>query len=160
MKLGRKWRPDFWFFTKLVVVLTLCMFIVYPFYTILTKSVFSNKVEGLTLYNFIRFFTKPYYYLTLLRSLLVCFFTVLFATVIGVPIAYLMTRYNIAGKRILHILIIMSLMSPPFIGAYSWIILLGRNGLVARLFALIGLTAPTIYGRNGIIFVFTLHLFP
>ncbi len=160
MKLGRKWRPDFWFFTRLVVVLTLCMFIVYPFYTILTKSVFSNKVEGLTLYNFIRFFTKPYYYLTLLRSLLVCFFTVLFATVIGVPIAYLMTRYNIAGKRILHILIIMSLMSPPFIGAYSWIILLGRNGLVARLFALIGLTAPTIYGRNGIIFVFTLHLFP
>lgn len=160
MKLGKKWRPDFWFFTKLVVVLTLCMFIVYPFYTILTKSVFSNKVEGLTLYNFIRFFTKPYYYLTLLRSLLVCFFTVLFATVIGVPIAYLMTRYNIAGKRILHILIIMSLMSPPFIGAYSWIILLGRNGLVARLFALIGLTAPTIYGRNGIIFVFTLHLFP
>ncbi len=160
MKLGRKWRPDFWFFTKLVVVLTLCMFIVYPFYTILTKSVFSNKVEGLTLYNFIRFFTKPYYYMTLLRSLLVCFFTVLFATVIGVPIAYLMTRYNIAGKRILHILIIMSLMSPPFIGAYSWIILLGRNGLVARLFSLIGLTAPTIYGRNGIIFVFTLHLFP
>ncbi len=160
MKLGRKWRPDFWFFTKLVVVLTLCMFIVYPFYTILTKSVFSNKVEGLTLYNFIRFFTKPYYYMTLLRSLLVCFFTVLFATVIGVPIAYLMTRYNIAGKRILHILIIMSLMSPPFIGAYSWIILLGRNGLVARLFNLIGLTAPTIYGRNGIIFVFTLHLFP
>ena len=160
MKLGKRWRPDFWFFTKLVVVLTLCMFIVYPFYTILTKSVFSNKVEGLTLYNFIRFFTKPYYYLTLLRSLLVCFFTVLFATVIGVPIAYLMTRYNIAGKRILHILIIMSLMSPPFIGAYSWIILLGRNGLVARLFALIGLTAPTIYGRNGIIFVFTLHLFP
>lgn len=160
MKLSKKWRPDFWFFTKLVVVLTLCMFIVYPFYTILTKSVFSNKVEGLTLYNFIRFFTKPYYYLTLLRSLLVCFFTVLFATVIGVPIAYLMTRYNIAGKRILHILIIMSLMSPPFIGAYSWIILLGRNGLVARLFALIGLTAPTIYGRNGIIFVFTLHLFP
>ncbi len=159
MKLGRKWRPDFWFFTKLVVVLTLCMFIVYPFYTILTKSVFSNKVEGLTLYNFIRFFTKPYYYMTLLRSLLVCFFTVLFATVIGVPIAYLMTRYNIAGKRILHILIIMSLMSPPFIGAYSWIILLGRNGLVARLFSLIGLTAPTIYGRNGIIFVFTLHLF-
>ena len=31
---------------------------------------------------------------------------------------------------------------------------------MARLFALIGLTAPTIYGRNGIIFVFTLHLFP
>ena len=158
-KLGQV-KFDFWFFTKLFVILGMCLFIVYPFYTILTKSVFSNKVEGLTLYNFVRFFTKPYYYQTLLRSLLVCGVTVVTTTVIGVPIAYVMTRYNIPGKKLLHIFIIMSLMSPPFIGAYSWIILMGRNGLVAKLFALFGAKAPTIYGREGIIFVFTLHLFP
>lgn len=155
-----KVKLDFWFFTKLFVIVGMTMFIVYPFYTILTKSVFSNKVEGLTLYNFIRFFSKPYYYQTLLRSLVVCGLTVLTTTLIGVPVAYVMTRYNIAGKQLLHILIIMSLMSPPFIGAYSWIILMGRNGLVAKLCKLIGMTAPTIYGREGIIFVFTLHLFP
>ncbi len=159
-KRAQKWRPDFWFFTKLFVILSMCLFIVYPFYTIITKSVFSNKVEGITLYNFVRFFTKPYYYQTLQRSLFVCIATVITTTVIGVPIAYLMTRYNVAGKKLLHIFIIMSLMSPPFIGAYSWIILLGRNGLLAKLFGLIGLTAPTIYGRDGIVFVFTLHLFP
>ena len=160
LKTGQKWRPDFWFFVKLTVVITMCLFIVYPFYTILTKSVFSTKEEGITLYNFIRFFTKPYYYQTLLRSLVVCLSTVLAATVIGVPIAYLMTRFNVLGKKILHIMIIMSLMSPPFIGAYSWIVLLGRNGLVAKLFAMFDAVAPTIYGRGGIIFVFTLHLFP
>jgi iron(III) transport system permease protein len=102
--------------TKATLLLALCVFIVYPFYTILTKSVFSTKVDGITLYNFVRFFTKPYYYTTLLHSLVVCCATVLLATAIGVPIAYLMTRYNIAGKKILHIFIIMSLMSPPFIG--------------------------------------------
>ena len=155
-----KVKLDFWFFTKFFVIVSMCLFIVYPFYTILTKSVFSNKAEGLTLYNFIRFFTKPYYYQTLLRSLVVCGVTVLTTTLIGVPIAYVMTRYNVAGKQLLHILIIMSLMSPPFIGAYSWIILMGRNGLIAKLFAMFGATAPTIYGREGIIFVFTLHLFP
>ncbi|MDO5444823.1 MAG: iron ABC transporter permease [Eubacteriales bacterium] len=155
-----KWRPDFWFFTKLIVIVVMCLFIIYPFYTIITKSIFSNKVEGVTLYNFKRFFTKPYYYKALLRSLFVCLMTVLTTTLIGVPVAYLMTRYNIPGKNILHIFIIMSLMSPPFIGAYSWIILLGRNGIFAKLLNTIGLTAPTIYGRGGIIFVFTLHLFP
>ena len=159
-RLNSRWKPDFWFFTKLFVILAMCLFIVYPFYTIITKSVFSSKVEGVTLYNFKRFFTKPYYYQTLLRSMVVCFSTVLTTTLVGVPIAYLITRYNIPGKKILHIFIIMSLMSPPFIGAYSWIILLGRNGLVARALAKIGMTAPTIYGRGGIIFVFTLHLFP
>ena len=155
-----KVKPDFWFFTKFFVIASMCLFIVYPFYTILTKSVFSNKVEGLTMYNFVRFFTKPYYYQTLIRSLVVCGITVLTTTVIGVPIAYVMTRYNVAGKQLLHILIIMSLMSPPFIGAYSWIILMGRNGLIAKAFKLFDATAPTIYGREGIIFVFTLHLFP
>ena len=155
-----KVKLDFWFFTKFFVIASMCLFIVYPFYTILTKSVFSNKVEGLTLYNFVRFFTKPYYYQTLIRSLVVCSITVLTTTLIGVPIAYVMTRYNVAGKQLLHIFIIMSLMSPPFIGAYSWIILMGRNGLVAKLFRLFGMVAPTIYGREGIIFVFTLHLFP
>ena len=159
-RLNSRWKPDFWFFTKLFVILAMCLFIVYPFYTIITKSVFSSKVEGVTLYNFKRFFTKPYYYQTLLRSMVVCFSTVLTTTLVGVPVAYLITRYNIPGKKILHIFIIMSLMSPPFIGAYSWIILLGRNGLVARALAKIGMTAPTIYGRGGIIFVFTLHLFP
>ena len=155
-----KVKLDFWFFVKFFVIASMCLFIVYPFYTILTKSVFSSKVEGLTLYNFVRFFTKPYYYQTLIRSLVVCGITVLTTTLIGVPIAYVMTRYNVPGKQLLHIFIIMSLMSPPFIGAYSWIVLMGRNGLVAKLFRTFGMTAPTIYGRGGIIFVFTLHLFP
>ena len=155
-----KVKLDFWFFVKFFVIASMCLFIVYPFYTILTKSVFSSKVEGLTLYNFVRFFTKPYYYQTLIRSLVVCGITVLTTTLIGVPIAYVMTRYNVPGKQLLHIFIIMSLMSPPFIGAYSWIVLMGRNGMVAKLFRTFGMTAPTIYGRGGIIFVFTLHLFP
>ena len=104
-----KVKLDFWFFTKLFVILSMCLFIVYPFYTILTKSVFSNKVEGLTLYNFVRFFSKPYYYQTLIRSLVVCSLTVVTTTIIGVPIAYVMTRYNVPGKQLLHIFIIMSL---------------------------------------------------
>lgn len=157
---AQKFRPDFWFFVKIAIIVSMCLFIVYPFYTILTKSLFSTKVEGLTFYNFIRFFSKPYYYKSLLRSLFVCGMVVLITVLVGVPIAYIMSRYNVFGKKALHVMILMSLMSPPFIGAYSWIILLGRNGLVSKLFNLVGLTAPTIYGVGGIIFVFVLHLFP
>ena len=159
-RLGQLRRPDFWTLVKFLVITSMCLFIVYPFYTIITKSIFSDKVEGVTLYNFIRFFTKKYYYQPLIRSIVVCTTTVLTSTLIGVPIAYVLTRYNVPGKQLVHILIIMSLMSPPFIGAYSWIILAGRQGIVAKLFTAMGLAAPTIYGKGGIIFVFTLHLFP
>ncbi|MBQ4609087.1 MAG: iron ABC transporter permease, partial [Clostridia bacterium] len=93
----RKIKLDFWFFVKAFVLVALCLFIIYPFYTILTKSIFSDKVEGMTLYNFQRFFTKKYYYRTLIRSLVICSLTTLFACIIGVFIAYVMTRYNIPG---------------------------------------------------------------
>ena len=90
---AQKFRPDFWFFVRIAIIVSMCVFIVYPFYTILTKSFFSTKVEGLTFYNFIRFFTKPYYYKSLLRSLFVCSMVVICTTIVGVPIAYLMSRH-------------------------------------------------------------------
>lgn len=156
-----KLKLDFWFWVKVVVLLVLLLFLIYPFFRLVTRSFFSNKVEGLTLMNYQRFFTKKYYYSALGRSLFISITTMLTTLIIGVPIAYLMSRYNVLGKRILHILMIMSLMSPPFIGAYSWIMLFGRSGLVTKFFAdFLGIALPSIYGKIGIILVFTFKLFP
>lgn len=153
-------RLDFWFFVRLIVIMAALLFLVYPFSTLIIRSFFSSKVEGFTLENFRTFFTKPYYYTALLNSLYCCVLTTLTTTVIGVPMAYLMTRYNIWGKKLIHVMIISSLMSPPFIGAYAWIVLLGRSGVVTKFFESFGISLPTIYGQLGIIVVFTLKLFP
>lgn len=154
------WKPDFWFWVKVAVVGFMLLFLIYPFCTLITRSFFSGKVEGFTLENYIRFFTKKYYYSSLGRSLFVSIVTTATTLVVGVPMAYLMSRYNIFGKRLIHIFIIMSLMSPPFIGAYSWIMLFGRAGFVTKFFEDIGIHLPSIYGRLGIILVFTFKLFP
>jgi len=153
-------KPDFWFWVKILLVAILALFLIYPFSSLLYRSFFSAKTGQLSLANYIRFFEKPYYYRTLFRSLFVSGTAMAATVLIGVPMAYLMTRYNVMGKKYIHILIIMSLMSPPFIGAYSWIMLLGRAGAVTRFFAGIGITLPTIYGKLGIILVFTFKLFP
>ena len=52
------------------------------------------------------------------------------------------------------------LILPTFIGAEAWLILLGRNGLFAKLFHQFGLEMPTVYGWKGIVLVFTLQFFP
>ncbi len=159
----RKFRSgmDFWFWMKILFVGLLCIFIVYPFYTLITRSFFSSKIQGFTFINFKTFFTKKYYYQSLIRSLITCGITTLTTTLIGVPLAYLMTRYNIKGKKYLHILIIVALMSPPFIGAYAWILLFGRAGFITKFFLnVFHVVTPTIYGKAGIILVFTFHLFP
>lgn len=51
-------------------------------------------------------------------------------------------------------------MSAPFIGAYSWILLLGRSGVITTFFKNLGIAIPDIYGFGGIVLVMTLQLFP
>lgn len=153
-------RFDFWFFVKVAVILAMALFLIYPFSTLITRSFFSNKANGLTSLNYERFFTKPYYLNALKNTGFVTFTTTLTCSLLGVPLAYLMTRYNVWGKRLFYIFIIMALMSPPFIGAYSWIMLFGRAGFITKLFAQVGIRLPTIYGKTGIILVFTFHLYP
>ncbi|GHU78036.1 iron ABC transporter permease [Clostridia bacterium] len=157
--LGRP-RLDFWFWIKAVVILAMAAFLLYPFSSLLTRSFFSKREPGITLYNYTRFFSRPYYWTSLKNTAVVTFSSTLTCTLIGVLLAYLMTRYNIFGKKVLYIAIVMALMSPPFIGAYSWILLFGRAGFVTKLFAAIGIRTPTIYGKAGIVLVFTFHLFP
>ena len=157
---GGRLKTDFWFWVKLAVVGFMLVFLIYPFFTLITRSFFSSKTDGITFENYIRFFTKKYYYMALVRSLMVSGIATITTLLVGVPMAYLMSRYNIFGKRYLHIFIIMSLMSPPFIGAYSWITLFGRAGFITKLFERIGIILPNIYGMVGILAVFTFMLYP
>ena len=156
----RKPKVDFWFFVKVIVILAMLFFLVYPFSTLITRSFFTKKVDGMTFDNYATFFSKKYYLDALKNTLYITFFSSLTCLLVGAPMAYLMTRYNIFGKKIIYVCIILALMSPPFIGAYSWILLFGRAGFVTKLFASIGIKTPTIYGPGGIILVFTLHLYP
>ena len=156
----RKPKFDFWFFVKAFVILAMLLFLVYPFSTLITRSFFSKKVVGATLDNYAKFFSQKYYLDALKNTFFITFASSATCLLIGTPMAYLMTRYNILGKRIIYVCIILALMSPPFIGAYSWILLFGRAGFITKLFAGIGITTPTIYGTGGIILVFTFHLFP
>ena len=160
-KKGQPFYKDFWFWVKILIFVVFLLFLVYPFYTLVVNSFFSSKADGVTLYNFQRFFQKKYYYQALGNSLKISLIPTLISVLIGVPMAYLQTRYNIAGKTFWHVLIILSLMCPPFLGAYSWIILFGNAGIVTQFMSnLFGFQMPTIYGQGGICAVFTLKLFP
>lgn len=160
-RLGLNMRlPSFWLLVIIILLALMIVFLVYPFSSLFLKSLYHPETNQLSLIHFQEFFQTKYYFDTLKHSLTVSAVTTLLATLIGVPLAYVMTRFNLWGKATINIMIILSLLSPPFIGAYSWILLLGRNGFITRLFEQIGITLPTIYGFYGMILVFTLKLFP
>jgi iron(III) transport system permease protein len=151
---------DPWFWVKLMVFVIFLLFLVWPFSSIIINAFKSSKVEGFTMANFQKFFAKKYYYGALKNSVMVSVVPSLFAIILGVPMAYLMTRYNVWGKKVWHVLAILSLMSPPFLGAYAWIMMFGRAGSVTTFLKQYGVTIPTIYGFGGISTVLTLKLYP
>jgi ABC-type Fe3+ transport system permease subunit len=70
--------------------------------------------------------------------------------VIAVPLALAFARYDFRGKRWIEVAILMSMLSPPFVGAYAWILMFGRSGMVRQALASIGIDIPPIYGTFGI----------
>lgn len=151
---------DPWFWVKIMVFTIFAVFLIWPFSSIITNAFKSTRVPGITLANFERFFTKKYYYGALWNSIGISLVPTVFACILGVPMAYLMTRYNVWGKKIWHILAILSLMSPPFLGAYAWIMMFGRAGSVTVFLKQFGINIPTIYGFGGISAVLILKLYP
>lgn len=157
--MDNKHRYDFWFFCKIIIFIIFVVFLVYPFLNLFSKS-FKDANGNFTLEYFLNFVKYKYYNQTLLRSLIISTITTTLAILIGVPLAYIFTRYKTYFSKVVSIMIIMSLMSPPFIGAYSWIMLLGRSGVITKFLQSIGINFPSIYGFIGIVLVFTLKLYP
>jgi iron(III) transport system permease protein len=114
----------------------------------------------MTLGNYGRVLGQPFFQTALLNSLIVGVGGMAGAMLLGVPLAVLTTRYVIAGRNLVATLAVLALVSPPFIGAYAWIMILGRNGLVRQWLEPWGIELPSIYGFFGIILVFSLKFYP
>jgi len=157
----QKSRHDVWSLVTILVLGLYGLFLVYPLLNLLGQAVIDKTTGNFTLSYFHRFFSKPYYFNTLLNSFKVTFCVTILTVTLGTPLAYFFTRYNIRGKSFIRILIILSSMSAPFIGAYSWILLLGRSGVITTFFRdTLGIQIPSIYGFAGILTVLTLQLYP
>lgn len=157
----KKVRHEFGFWSIVIIVLLVlaAIFIVYPFAKLFYQSFFP-KGGAFSLSNYAKFFSKKYYMVGLRNSMIICVCTTILGTLIGIPMAYISTRFNIWGKRIINMAVVLSMLSPPFIGAYSWILLLGRAGFITKLLEKMGIEIGSIYGFQGILLVFTLKLFP
>lgn len=156
---SKGFRLDIWGWTTIIIFLLYALFLLYPL-GLLLKMAFSDGAH-FTLENFTKFFSRRYYSITLLNSFKVSIAATIASVVVGVVLGYFMSVFKIKGASLLRMCIVMATMSAPFVGAYAWIMLLGRNGVITNfLSGLFGITMPDIYGFNGIMLVFVTQLFP
>ena len=126
----RTLRFDFWTLVRwcwrspCVAVL-----MVWPLSSIFAASFIDNATREPTLGNYARVLGQPFYRGALVNSLIVGVGGMLGAMLLGIPLAALTTRFVIAGRDFLATLAVLALVSPPFIGAYAWIMMLGPQRL-------------------------------
>lgn len=161
MKYAEKKPLSIWSVLSFLILAAFSIFVIYPLALVLYKSVVDPFSGALTFDYFSRFFLKKFYWETMVNSLQVTVCATILASLLGLPMAYLMRSVKIRGSSFLNILIVISYLSPPFIGAYAWIQLLGRSGVVTQFVNdLFGIAFDGVYGFAGIMLVFTLQSFP
>lgn len=159
--LNKKIKLDFWNIVTFLIIIVFAIFLIYPLLSLFLDGFKDSKSGVWSLMNYIQFFSKKYYTSALVNSFKLTISVTVIAVLVGVPLAYFMSFYKIKGKGVLEVLFIISMMSPNFIGAYSWILLLGRNGSVTKfLEKALGINMPSIYGFAGMLLVFSLKLYP
>lgn len=158
--MGQRKRFDIWFLITIAFLVLFALFLVYPLLGILRQSVI-NPEGKFTLDEFVKFFSQAYYSKTILNSFKVTVAITLVTLIIGIPLAYFYSFYQIKGAKALFVISILCCMSAPFIGAYSWILLLGRSGIITQFLKnYMGIEIGSIYGFGGILLVQSLKLFP
>jgi len=158
-KISRYWQNfGFWNIVTFGAFALLLFFLVYPLLAVFGQSL--NSKTGDLLEGYRKFFSQPYYSNSLTNSLLVSIPATIGSLLIGVPLAYIVTRYSIPGRALIRSAVVITLLSPPFIGAYAWVVMLGRAGLVNKFLENFGAQVPSIYGPVGLTFVFTITHYP
>lgn len=93
----------------------------------------------LTLENYLKIATDPFYHLIVLRTLSVAGVILIACLVLGYATAYLLAPLRPRPRMILLLLLIVPLMVSNVIRAYGWTAVLGRQGLVNALLHGLGL---------------------
>ena len=160
MTLPRLSLPSFWTWIMVAACVMLAVLLFWPILSVFVISFEDGDTGQFTLENYVQIFTRRYYLTALGNTLIVGFAGMLGACLLGVPLAFCMSRFQVRGRSIISTMAVLALVSPPFIGAYAWIMLLGNNGAITNALEAIGIDMPSIYGMRGIILVFALKFFP
>lgn len=137
------------------------LFLIVPVGMVILVAFKDPNTGAFTLVNFADFASNPLFLRAFWNSFYVSAMSVVVASMLALPLAYLTTRFEFAGSGIIQTLGIIPLIMPPFAGAVAMQLIFGRNGSINLLLGdWFGINIPFMEGLNGVIFVQSVHYFP
>lgn len=116
------------------LLLWLFLFLVMPYFFILTQSVLTTDDFGKVIYHFnldsyIKIFTNPLYYETLTRTFIYAIIVALACILLSLPLAYFIAFKVQKYKSFYYTLIVLPFWMSYIVRAYAWKIILGEQGI-------------------------------
>jgi len=160
---GVDWTAPF----SIAMVLLLALLVLMPMYWLLVTSL-QDDARAFTLDHYRHLFIDPAFVKPLVTTLWTSAAVGIACLIAAAPMAYLVARTDLPGKRLLRTLILASFVTPPFLGAFAWVLLGGPNaGLINQwYYAALGVkpfeATPliNIFSAWGMVFVMALYTFP
>ena len=148
------------------IVLGLCValllfLVAYPLLWLVMGALGMPQSFGLE--HLLRAFARPQNYAALVNTLQLALGTGLMSVVIGVPLAWATARTDMPLRQVVHALVALSYITPPYLTALAYIFLLGPdaghfNRLLQPAFGFA--SGPiNIFSMAGVIFVIGIHVF-
>ena len=158
------WHLDFKWAVILIIVDFMLVFQVLPMVYLIIKAFFQEG--SFTFEVFQRLYTYQMNLGALKNTLIAATVTMVLGTLIAFPLAWLVGRTNLFGKKFFRSLFVLTYMVPPYVGAMAWLRLLNPNvGTMNQFFRMIFGLGDTpgplnIYTLGGLIWVLTTFYYP
>ena len=160
----KSWIIDVKWIFILLIVDFLLLFQLMPLVYMVIKAFFP---EGqFSLETFERLYTYSLNLDALTNTLIAAFATMILGTLLAFPLAWLVGRTNLYGKKFFRALFVLTYMVPPYVGAMAWLRLLNPNvGTINQwlrvLFGLSDAPGPlNVYTLPGMVWVLTSFYYP
>lgn len=164
MQSGRDWRFDAKWLMILAIVDFMLVFQVLPLLYLLFRAF---TPEGtFSLITFGRLFSYNMNCSALINTILGGFLAMVLGTLLAFPLAWMVGRSNMYGKKFFRALFIVTYMVPPYVGAMAWLRLLNPNVGTINVFlrGLFGLNMAegpiNVYSLGGLVWVLTTFYYP
>ncbi|CAH0282942.1 Spermidine/putrescine transport system permease protein PotB [Peribacillus sp. Bi96] len=140
-------------------LLFLTIFMIIPILLTIGTTFFTEN--GFSIQGYLDFFKDRYFIEILLTTLRVSLFTTIICILLGFPAAYYISKLKQRKKAIMLLLTIFPLLTSPVVRSFSWMVIIGKNGVVNKMLMGMGLIEQPLdilYTPTAII-IGLVHLF-
>src|SRR5882757_1911128 len=140
----------------------LALFLIWPTAQMLSLSFFDKATGALTFSAFARIWNGGPYLTVLSTTFSVALWTTVLCVGLGYPLAYWLSGKPPRQQRVAALFVLLPFWTSALIKNFSWLVLLGRNGIMAKTMVAIGVRGgdQLLFNRATVVFAMVHTLLP